>query len=121
MKKTEVNNSRETLFLSHDSLSNALVFLIHQEALKDDVKIHCKLGLKIVGIILADLKYNTGTHLLMNKAFDSFFASLSANYYNEKTNNRTWICIYTVAKNIEDCIKANEIVCPLEDKTPYNE
>ncbi|GAA3592105.1 hypothetical protein Q4Q39_05420 [Flavivirga amylovorans] len=116
MKKTKVNYSREILILTHDALSNSLTLLINQTSLKDDVKKHCRLGLKVFGIILADLNYDTGTHLLMEKEFDLFFARFPAKYYNEKRENRKWICVYTVAKNIESCIKANTIVSTPKDK-----
>ncbi len=109
MKKNKVNNSRQILILTHQTLSNALALIINQTLLKEDVKIHCKLGLKVIGIILADLKYDTGTHLLMEKEFDRFFVSFPAEYYNQRKENRTLICVYTVAKNIESCIKTNEI------------
>ncbi len=117
MKKTKVNNSREILILTHDALSNSLMLIINRTSLKDEAKKHCKLALKVIGIILADLKYDTGTHLLMKKEFDPFFASFPAEYYNKRKENRKLVCVYTVAKNIESCIKANAIVYNLEDKT----
>ncbi len=116
MKKTKVNNSREILILTHDALSNSLMLIINRTSLKDEAKKHCKLALKVIGIILADLKYDTGTHLLMKKEFDPFFASFPAEYYNKRKENRKLVCVYTVAKNIESCIKANAIVYNLEDK-----
>ena len=116
MKKNKVNISRKILILTHDALSNSLTLLINQTSLKDDVKNHCRLGLKVFGIILADLNYDTGTHLLMQKEFDLFFAHFPAKYYNESIENRKWVCVYTVAKNIESCIIANEIVLTPEDK-----
>ncbi len=84
MKKTKVNNSREILILTHDALSNSLMLIINRTSLKDEAKKHCKLALKVIGIILADLKYDTGTHLLMKKEFDPFFASFPAEYYNKR-------------------------------------
>ena len=116
MEKSEVNNSQTVLLLTHDALSNSLTLLINQTSLKDHVKKHCGLGLKVFGIILADLKYGTGTHLLMEKEFDLFFARFPAKYYIEKRENRKRICVYTVAKNIESCIETNEIVSNSEDK-----
>ncbi|MDO5971998.1 hypothetical protein Q4Q35_19525 [Flavivirga aquimarina] len=120
MIKNKINISRRTLILTHDTLSNSLTLLINQTSLKDDVKKHCRLGLKVFGIILADLKYDTGTHLLMEKEFDLFFARFPAKYYNEKRENRKWVCVYTVAKNIESCIRANAIVNTTEDKPESN-
>ncbi|MEP1489173.1 MAG: hypothetical protein ABJK28_12160 [Algibacter sp.] len=116
MKKTKVNYSRDILILTHNALSNSLTLLINQTSLKENVKKHCKLGLKVFGILLADLKYHTGTHVLMEKEFDLFFARFPAKYYNEKRDNRKWICVYTIAKHIESCIKANAIVNTPEDK-----
>ena len=110
MEKTKVNNSHKILILTHDALSNSLTLLINQTSLKDEVKTHCKLALKVIGIILADLKYGTGTHLLMKKEFDSFFACFPAEYYNKSKKNRKLICVYTVSKNIESCIETNAIV-----------
>ncbi|GAA3642516.1 hypothetical protein [Flavivirga jejuensis] len=112
MEKNNVNNSHKILIMTHNALFNSLALLINQASLKNDVKKHCRLGLKVIGIILTDLNYNTGTHLLMEKEFDLFFARFPAKYYNEKKENRKWICLYTVAKNIEACIKANAIVTP---------
>ena len=114
--KKKANNSRHILILTHYTLSNSLTLLINQTSLKDDVKNHCKLGLKVVGIILADLKYDTGTHLLMENEFDPFFACFPAEYYNKEKENRKLTCFYTVAKHIESCIETNEIAYNPEDK-----
>ncbi|GAA3655040.1 hypothetical protein [Flavivirga jejuensis] len=116
MKKNKTNYSREILILTHHALSNSLALLINQTPLKGEVKSHFKMALKVIGIILADLKYDTGTHLLMEKEFDQFFASFPAEYYNKRKENRKLICIYTVAKNIESCIETNKIIDNPEDK-----
>tara|TARA_R110002050_G_scaffold74772_4_gene160105 strand:+ start:2669 stop:3037 length:369 start_codon:yes stop_codon:yes gene_type:complete len=116
MEKTNVNDSREILILAHNALLNSLTLLINQTSLKDDVKKHCRLGLRVIGIILADLKYDTGTHLLMKKEFDPFFASFPAEYYNKRKENRKLVCIYTVAKNIESCIRNHSLVGHPEGK-----
>ncbi len=118
MKTTKINTSYEKLFLAHETLFHSLTLLINLTSLKNDVKNYSGLGLKIIGILLADLKYNTGTHMLTKKEFDLFFESLPTKLYNNKRKNRTWICMYTVAKNIEACINANAIVLSNYDKTP---
>ena len=116
MEKTNVNNSRDSLILTHYAVSNSLTLLINQTPLKHEVKSYCKLGLKVIGIILTDLIYDTGTHLLMKKEFDQFFACFPAKFYSYRKENRKFICVYTVAINIESCIETNEIVRTPEDK-----
>ncbi|MDD7886736.1 hypothetical protein [Flavivirga sp. 57AJ16] len=117
MEKNKVNNSREILILAHNALSSSLKFMINKTPINPEVKKHCRLGLKIIGIFLADLKYGTGTHLLTEKEFDPFFACLPVKYYSENREHREWVCIYTVAKHMESCIKANMVVNTLDDKT----
>ena len=117
MKKAKVTDPQKNLILIHYALSNSLSLLINQASLKHDVKNYCKLALKVMGVILADLKYDTGTQLLMEKEFDPFFARFPAKYYNKRKENRKLICLYTVAINIESCIETNEIVYSPEDKT----
>ncbi|NMH86403.1 hypothetical protein [Flavivirga algicola] len=81
------------------------MILIEKSHLKSDVKKHCKTGLKVLGIIYADQSYNTGTHLLYQKEFDTFFALFPSPYFN----NRELMAANTIVINIELCVKTNSI------------
>ena len=79
--------------------------LLDKSNLTNEVKAHCKLGLKVVGIIYTDLSFNSGTSLLSKKEFDGFFSIFPKPY----VNNRELIPVDTIITHLELCTKANDI------------
>ncbi len=65
MEKTEV--LPDSFILPLYGIIATLIVLIDKSELKNNVKTHCKTGLKVMGIIYAGKSYNTGTHLFIPK------------------------------------------------------
>ncbi len=103
MEKTEV--LPDSFILPLYGIIATLIVLIDKSELKNNVKTHCKTGLKVMGIIYADKSYNTGTHLLYQKEYDGFFTIFPIAYFN----NRELISANTIVINIELCVKTNSI------------
>lgn len=106
MTKSKPNTLSHNFILTHNLITSSLLVLLNKSDLTNDVKKHCKMGLKIIGIIYADLGYNTGTDLLSRKEFDPFYKVFPIAYFN----NRELISGDMIANNIDLCITANEIV-----------
>ncbi|MDO5980222.1 hypothetical protein [Flavivirga spongiicola] len=107
MIKTEVSKLPYTLIRPQYAFMDTLNLLLDRpNYLSDDVKKHCKKALKIIGIIYADLGYDTGTNLLSKKEYDPFFKLFPSIYFN----NRELIPVNMIIDNIQLCIKANKIV-----------
>ncbi len=107
MEKTETYVFPDSFILPHYALIAMLKVLLDKTELTNAVKKHCKTGLKIVGIISANTNYNTGTHLLLKEEFNAFFKSFPAIHFN----NRELIPPTMIIENIEQCIKANKVLC----------
>ena len=106
MTKTKTNTLSHSFIRTHHGITSSMILLLDRSNLSNAVKKHCKLGLKVIGIIYTDLDYNTGTHLLLRKEFDTFFKSFPHAYFD----NRALISVDTIITNIEYCITANDIV-----------
>ncbi|GAA3651820.1 hypothetical protein [Flavivirga jejuensis] len=83
-----------------------LIELLNRSNLTNEVKVHCKLGLKVIGIIYTGLSCNSGMSLLFNKKFDGFFSFFPKDYIN----NRELIPVDMIFTNLVLCAKANEVV-----------
>ncbi|NMH89594.1 hypothetical protein [Flavivirga algicola] len=97
----------DSFILPHYALIATLIVLLDRSELSSKVKTHCKTGLKVVGVVHANVCYGSGTKPLSKKMFDSFFEEFPAIYFN----NRALIPAITIIENIERCIKANKIIC----------
>ncbi|MEP5341658.1 MAG: hypothetical protein ABJL44_04545 [Algibacter sp.] len=106
MTKIKANTLSHHFILTHNLITSSLLILLNKSDLTDDVKNHCKIGLKVIEIIYADLGYNTGTNLLSRKEFDSFYNAFPMAYFN----NRELISVDMIANTIELCITTNKIV-----------
>ncbi|MDO5970899.1 hypothetical protein Q4Q35_13890 [Flavivirga aquimarina] len=80
--------------------------LLDRSNLTNEVKVHCKLGLRVIGIIYTGLSCNSDTCLLFNKKFDGFFSFFPKDYFN----NRELIPIDMIFNNLALSAKVNEIV-----------
>ena len=105
MEKTETYTLPDRFILTHYGIIAKLILLLDKSELSNAVKKHCKMGLKIIGIICADESYNTGTNLLSKKEFDAFFALFPNDYFN----NRALIPAHMIIENIELCVKTNKV------------
>ena len=106
MKKTKTNTLSHSFIRSHYVIASSLMWLLDRSSITNSVKKHCKIGLKVIGIMYANLCYNTGTHLLSKQEFDGFFKLFPTAYFN----NRELISVNMIIENIAWCIKTNDIV-----------
>ncbi len=105
MEKNKTPIEPHSFVLSQHDMITSMILLIDKSSLRNDVKEHCNIALRVMGIIYTDLAYNTGTHLLLRKEFDTFFKSFPTIYYN----NRELMSVDLLTKNIKKSIETNEV------------
>lgn len=105
MLKTKASTVPHRFILVHYDMVVSLTLLLDKSGLSNDVKKQCNTAFKVIGIIYANLAYNTGTHLLSRKEFDTFFKSFPAAYFN----NRAVIPVDMIVENIKKSIRTSHL------------
>lgn len=105
MKKTKTYTFPDSFILPRCAIIAALTLLVDKSHLSNEVKKHCKMGLKVIEIIDANQDYNTRTNLLSKKEFEVFFALFPAVHFK----NRELISTIIIINHIGLCIKTNTI------------
>tara|TARA_R110002049_G_scaffold93815_4_gene231576 strand:- start:44 stop:394 length:351 start_codon:yes stop_codon:yes gene_type:complete len=106
MEQGPSNSLPYLIVLTHYMLSASFAVLLENANLSHTAKTHCKLGLKVIGILYADLAYGSGLKRLYQKEFDSFFTFFPGEYFY----HRDLISLEMVAKNVAQQITAQQTV-----------
>ncbi|AUP79783.1 hypothetical protein [Flavivirga eckloniae] len=106
MQDTETKIIPYNVLMSHYITLALLILIFDKSGFSDDLKEHCKTGVKVVGIIYADKAYGTGTKALSGKEYDAFFKLFPPAYFN----NRGAIPPDMVIKNLKLSITTDDLI-----------
>ncbi|MDO5986815.1 hypothetical protein Q4Q39_05275 [Flavivirga amylovorans] len=107
MEKTVADLLPDTFVMPPRAIIATLISLLNDSGLADNVVKHCIMGLRVISIIYLSKNHDIEIDLLEKKEFNAFFKQLPDIYYN----NRELITEIMIIENIDQCVKANKVLC----------